>query len=121
MPDTPIKPPVPTVKFADWPRIPVDTTDGSPHNQLTTLGRRVAYDWIMGPEGPYQDPEQSMVTTVRGAVGAALLHLMELGLIDVDTDRLNGSDSFPWGLTDCRPTTAPAPEQPGDHPAATDA
>jgi hypothetical protein len=46
---------------------------------------------------------------------------MELGLIDVDLDRLNGSDSFPWGLDDCRPDTAQPPQQATDHPAAADA
>ncbi|MEU2426958.1 hypothetical protein ABZ619_39100 [Streptomyces sp. NPDC007851] len=121
MPDTPTKPPVPTVKFADWPRIPVDTSEGSAHDRLTTIARRVANDWVMSPEGPYQHPEQSMPTTIRGLVGAALLHLMELGLVDVDLERLYGSDSFPWGLNDCRPDTTQPPQQPGDHPAATDA
>ena len=112
---------MPIVKFADWPRIPVDTADGGLHDQLTTLGRRPAHEWVMGPDGPYSHAEQSMTQTIRGAVGAALLHLMELGLIDVDEARLNGSESFPWGLTDCRPDITPAPEQTVDHPAATDA
>lgn len=106
------KPPVPIVKFEGWPRIPVDTAEGSLHHQVTTIGRRAAYEWIMGPEGPYTHPEQSMPATTRGMVGAALLHLMELGLVDVDTDRLNSTDSFPWSLTDCRPDPA-APATPG--------
>lgn len=115
MPETP-KPPVPVHKFEEWPRIPVDTAEGGLHDRLTTLGRRPSHEWVMGPDGPYKQPEQSMVQTVRGIVGAALLHLMELGLIDVDVDRLNGSESFPWGLTDCRP----APGQTANHPAAAD-
>lgn len=117
MTDTP-KPPVPAVKFADWPRIPVDTAEGSLHHQLTTLARRPAHEWVTGADGPYSHAEQTMTQTVRGIVGAALLHLMELGLIDVDTDRLNSSESFPWGLTDCRPDTTPAPEQAANQPAA---
>jgi hypothetical protein len=100
------KPPVPTAQFHDWPRIPVDTAEGSLHYQLTTLGRRVAYDWVMGPEGPYSHPEQSMAQTLRGAVGEALLHLMELGLIDVDTARMTTAPGFPWARNDARPDPA---------------
>jgi len=112
------KPPVPAVKFLPWPRIPVDTADGSIHYQLTNIGRRVAYDWIMGPDGPYEHPEQSMSATVRGLVGVTLLHLLELGLIDVDTDRMAAADGIPWGLTDCRPNPT---EQPAGRTEATDA
>lgn len=108
---------MPAVKFAYWPRIPVDTADGSLHHQLTTLGRRPAHEWITGPDGPYSHAEQSMAQTIRGIVGTALLHLMELGLIDVDVERLNGSESFPWGLTDVRPAPAPPSDE---QPMATD-
>ncbi|MEE1838161.1 hypothetical protein [Streptomyces sp. SP17KL33] len=102
---TPAKPPVPAAKFLDWPRIPTDTGEGTRHYQLTTIGRRVAYDWITGPDGPYKHPEQTMAQTIRGAVGEALLHLLELGLIDIDTDRIDSAPGIPWARTDFRPDT----------------
>ncbi|MFD0035573.1 hypothetical protein ACFVJK_46870 [Streptomyces sp. NPDC127172] len=107
MTDTTPKPPVPAAKFQDWPRIPVDTAEGSVHYQLTTIGRRVAQEWIMGPDGPYTHPEQTMTATVRGLVGVTLLHLMELGLVDVDAARMAAADGIPWSLNDFRPDTAP--------------
>lgn len=97
------KPPLPAAKFLPWPRIPVDTGEGSLHQRLTTVARRPANEWINGPDGPYAHPEQHMVATIRGLVGEALLHLMELGLIDVDTDRLDNPNGLPWARNDCRP------------------
>ncbi|MFG3287330.1 hypothetical protein ACGF3G_00710 [Streptomyces sp. NPDC048179] len=97
------KPPLPVAQFHDWPRIPVNTAEGSRHDQMTSIGRRVATDWVLGPEGPYNRREQTMAQTIRGAVSAALLHLMELGLIDVDTARLDAAPGIPWGFNDCRP------------------
>ncbi|MFI5814914.1 hypothetical protein ACIA7S_28645 [Streptomyces sp. NPDC051643] len=105
----PDKPPLPKVKFQDWPRIPVDTAEGSVHYRLTTVARRPAHEWVMGPDGPYHHPEQSMTQTVRGLVGEALLHLMELGVIDVDLERLDNPDGLPWARTDVRPTTEENP------------
>ncbi|MFE5037098.1 hypothetical protein [Streptomyces sp. NPDC056683] len=110
------KPTVPAAQFLEWPRIPVDTAEDSTHYRVTTIGRRVATDWVLGPDGPYNHAEQTMAQTIRGAVGAALLHLMELGLIDVDTDRMAAAPGIPWGLHDCRPDVIPAPPAPGDDP-----
>jgi len=97
------KPPVPAHTFGDWPRIPVDTSEGSRHYELTSIGRRVATEWVLGPAGPYHNPTQTMAQTIRGAVGEALLHLLELGLIDVDTARLESAHGIPWGRNDARP------------------
>ncbi|WP_333745793.1 hypothetical protein [Streptomyces sp. IBSBF 2950] len=101
----PAKPPVPAAKFLDWPRIPVDTGEGTRHYNLTSIGRRVATEWVLGPNGPYNHPEQTMAQTIRGAVGEALLHLLELGLIDIDTARLDSAPGIPWARNDCRPNT----------------
>lgn len=97
------KPPLPAAKFLDWPRISVDTTEGSTHYGLTNIARRVATIWVKGPDGPYSHPGQTMSETIGGVVGAALLHLMELGLIDADTARLDAAPGIPWGLDDFRP------------------
>jgi hypothetical protein len=121
MTDTTPKPPVPAVKFLDWPRIPVDTAEGRAHDQLTTIGRRVAHDWVMGPDGPYNHPEQNMTQTIRGLVGVTLLHLMELGLVDVDTERMAAADGIPWSLNDFRPDVVQPPQQRGDRPRSADA
>jgi hypothetical protein len=103
MTDRAPKPPLPAAKFKDWPRIPVPTEEGSLHYRLTTVARRPAAEWVMGPDGPYHHPDMSMAQTIRGAVAQALLHLMELGVIDVDTDRLDNPHGLPWSLTDFRP------------------
>jgi hypothetical protein len=121
MTDTTPKPPVPAAKFQDWPRIPVDTAEGSEHYQLTTIGRRVAHEWVMGPDGPYNNAEQTMTQTVRGLVGVTLLHLMELGLIDVDTERMAAAPGIPWALDDFRPDVVQPPQHDGDRPRSADA
>jgi hypothetical protein len=115
------KPPLPAAKFCDWPRIPVDTAEGSTHYALTSIGRRVATDWVLGPDGPYNHAEQTMAQTIRGAVGAALLHLMELGLIDADTDRMAAAPGIPWGFDDGRPGVILPPPAAGDDPRSADA
>lgn len=99
------KPPLPVAQFQDWPRIPVPTEEGSLHYRLTTVARRPASEWVMGPDGPYHQPDMTMAQTIRGAVAQALLHLMELGVIDVDTERLDTPHGLPWSLNDFRPAS----------------
>jgi hypothetical protein len=113
------KPPVPGHTFGGWPRIPVDTGEGSRHYEMTRIGRRAATEWILGPAGPYKNPTQTMAQTIRGAVGEALLHLMELGLIDVDVARLESAHGIPWARKDFRPDREP-PQHIGDGANAED-
>jgi hypothetical protein len=105
MTDRAPKPPLPAATFAPFPRIPVDTEEGSLHYRLTTIARRPAAEWVMGPDGPYKHPDMTMAQTIRGAVAEALLHLMELGVIDVDTERLDAPHGLPWARDDFRPAS----------------
>ncbi|MDX3672764.1 hypothetical protein [Streptomyces europaeiscabiei] len=101
---TPAKPPVPAAMFLDWPRIPVDTSEDSPYTRIHRIANRAAGDWILGDEGPYKQ-EMALAHIVRGAVGEALVHLLELGLIDIDTARIKSAPGIPWARKDCRPDT----------------
>ncbi|MEU2426957.1 hypothetical protein ABZ619_39095 [Streptomyces sp. NPDC007851] len=93
MPDTP-KPPLPAGMFDEWPRIVVDTSRGTPHHRIARLATHAADHWALGPDGPLKTP-QPLASTISGAVHEALLHLAELGLIDIDTDRLNAAKAIP--------------------------
>jgi len=104
MPDTP-KPPLPSRTFDDWPRIPVDTRRLSPFRRVENIAERAASSWVTGPDGPYKDPGMTLHEIVSGAVHEGLLHLVELGLIDIDLDRLNGASGYPMRRSDCRPET----------------
>ena len=88
------KPPVPATMFDPWPRIPVDTSDASPFHRILSLGGYAADEWTFGPDGPYRRP-QPPATTSRGQLREALLHLLELGLIDIDTDRIDAAPGIP--------------------------
>ncbi|MEW2302036.1 hypothetical protein AB0958_19020 [Streptomyces sp. NPDC006655] len=110
MPDTP-KPPLPARTFDDWPRIDVDTSRGTPFHRIDNIAERAAAAWVTGPDGPYKRPGMTMHEIVSGALREGLLHLAELGLIDIDTDRLDAPSGYPMRRSDCRPTAPdPAPE-----------
>lgn len=100
------KPPIPGAMFADWPRIPVAEDDDGPFARVLRIGARAGSDWMLGPDGPYKHPEMTAAQATRGAVREALLHLLELGIIDVDVERLESAAGFPFGRSDCRPTDA---------------
>ncbi|MFE0207039.1 hypothetical protein [Streptomyces sp. NPDC058985] len=88
------KPPLPASMLDPWPRIPIDTTDGSDFHHLTRTAGAAATTWALGPEGAYAKG-LSLAEVVDGAVREALLHLLELGLIDIDDDRLNAAPGLP--------------------------
>ncbi|MGR3875742.1 hypothetical protein ACUXZZ_45235 (plasmid) [Streptomyces graminifolii] len=111
MTDTP-KPPLPARTFDDWPRIPVDTDRGSPFYRVDNLAERAANFWVTGPDGPYKQPGMTLHEIVSGAIHEGLLHLVELGLVDIDVERLNAASGWPARRIDCRPET-PAPEHRG--------
>lgn len=100
-PKTP-KPPLPAAMFLDWPRIPVDTAENTPYAYINRIAGRAARNWALGPDGPYHR-EQPLAHVIDRAVSEALLHLMELGLIDVDTARINAAPGIPWTRHDFRP------------------
>lgn len=91
MPD---KPPVPAGSFDPWHLIDVDTTEGGDTHRIMRIAESTATGWALGPEGPYKTP-QPMAHTVGGAVQEALMHLLELGLIDIDTERLHAARGIP--------------------------
>ena len=87
------KPPLPARMFDPWPRIPVDTEDAD-FRRIGRIGGHAATQWVLGPEGTYKQ-NLTLAETVDGAVREALLHLLELGLIDIDADRLNAAPGWP--------------------------
>ncbi|AYD81660.1 hypothetical protein SEA_KROMP_59 [Streptomyces phage Kromp] len=90
----PGKPPLPAGPFADWERIAVDERDGSDFAEILRLGSFAADNWTFSPAGPYQR-SQTAAEATRSQLREALLHLLELGLIDIDTDRLRAADGYP--------------------------
>jgi hypothetical protein len=89
------KPPLPTGFFDPWPRIPVDETDGGPFHEVLRLATFAADEWTFGPDGPYKQPRMTPAQATRGQIREGLLHLLELGLIDIDAERLNAATSLP--------------------------
>lgn len=89
------KPPLPAAYDVVFPRVTVDESDDSSFRTVLQLGMFAADMWTMGPDGPCQHTGQSPAAIARGEVREALLHLVELGLIDIDEDRLAAHQSWP--------------------------
>jgi hypothetical protein len=98
------KPPLPTDPFGDWERIPVNEQDGSDFAEILRIGTFAADNWTFSPDGPYQR-SQTAAEATRSQLREALLHLLELGLIDIDTGRLHAADGYPM-----QRSTTPTPE-----------
>ncbi|MEU4947693.1 hypothetical protein [Streptomyces lavendulae] len=88
------KPPVPNNWDNNWQRIPVDPTDPDTA-WILKLAVSGADGWALGPHGPLHDRGMALADITTGAVRHGLLHLLELGLIDIDTERLRQAGSFP--------------------------
>uniref|UniRef100_UPI003F491363 hypothetical protein n=1 Tax=Streptomyces sp. CA-141956 TaxID=3240051 RepID=UPI003F491363 len=89
------KPPLPSDWFADWPRIAIDTSDQSGFAAINRIAGFAASSWTCNsPDGPLETP-MPLMQAVDGAVREALLHLLELGLIDIDSERLHAAPSYP--------------------------
>lgn len=101
------KPPIPARMFDDWPRIPVDTSRDSVFTRVERIAQGAAAGRVLGPEGPYKRPDQSLAEIVHGAVREGLLHLAELGLIDIDAERLDAAHGYPIHRNTFRPTDGP--------------
>lgn len=93
------KPPLPAKMLDRWERMPIDTSEGSDYWQVRRIAARAADTYALGPDGPLKTP-QSLADTVSGAVNEALTHLLELGLIDIDTDRLHAAKGYPMSRKD---------------------
>ncbi|MEU6979626.1 hypothetical protein [Streptomyces sp. NPDC046371] len=88
------KPPTPT-GLNDWDRITVDTGTGNDFAIINRLAGSAAMAWaINSPRGPLKNP-MPLATAIDGAVHEALLHLLELGVIDIDTPRLREASAWP--------------------------
>lgn len=84
----PNKPALPDTTFGDYPRIPVDETEGSDFHEVLRIAALAAADWATGPNGPYRQPKMTGAESTRHQVREALLQLLELGVIDIDGERL---------------------------------
>ena len=93
MPET--KPPLPTRLYDPFPRITVDEAEGSAFAVALRLAVSAADRWTLGPEGPYQKPGQTGADVTCGHVREALLHLIELGFVDIDEERLRAAKGWP--------------------------
>lgn len=89
------KPPLPTGMFDDWPRIEVDQSEGSPFQDVLRHGGFAADDWTFSDDGPYKHPDMTKAAATRYQIREALLHLLELGLIDIDVERLVAAPGIP--------------------------
>lgn len=75
----------------------VDETKGSTFDRIRRIAVGAADGWMIGRNGPYQNPGMTGADVVRGQVRTALLHLLELGLISIDEQRLNEMRMYkPW-------------------------
>jgi hypothetical protein len=80
--------------FDPWPRIPVDTSEDSDFHRLNRIAGNAATGWALGPEGAYAQ-NLTLAEVVDGAVREALLHLLELGFIDIDPERMHAAPGWP--------------------------
>ncbi|WP_433364284.1 hypothetical protein [Streptosporangium sp. CA-115845] len=92
---TSTKPPLPSGMYDPFPRIAVDESEDSPFRRVLRLGVGVADNWMLGPDGPYKKPGQTGADITRAQVREALLHLLELGFIDIDVERLMAAPGYP--------------------------
>lgn len=88
------KPPLPARTFDPWPRIPIDTSPNSDFYRLDRIAGSAATGWALGPDGAYAQ-NRPLADIVDNAVREALLHLLELGLIDIDSQRMNAASGWP--------------------------
>jgi hypothetical protein len=93
------KPAIPTNPADPWPRVTVDESPGGPFDEILRTAGFAAADWTFGPDGPYKPP-QSAADTTRGQVREALLHLLELGFIDIDVERMHSVGYIPMRRRD---------------------
>lgn len=93
----PEKPPLPAIDFDVFPRITIDESEGGTFDRVLRTALFASAAWRFGPEGPNQVPGMTGAQITRGEVAEALLHLLELGVIDVDVERWEAMDWCPTG------------------------
>lgn len=89
-----MKPPVIQSPMDHQERVSVDTSDGSPFEQLMRVAMSAADAWTFSDDGPYKT-SQTAAQAARSQVREAMLHLLELGLIDIDAERLTAMEWIP--------------------------
>ncbi|MFG1683527.1 hypothetical protein ACGFNP_25385 [Nonomuraea sp. NPDC049269] len=83
--------------MSDHVTVTVDETEGSAFARIRRIAVGAANGWTLGPNGPYRKPGMAGADIAHGQVRAALLHLLELGLITIDEQRLNEMRMYqPW-------------------------
>jgi hypothetical protein len=89
------KPPIPAEWDQPFPRITVDESAEGAFDQVMHIAVSAADGWYLRgiTEGRLNDMSHSEIA--QGQVREALLHLLELGLIDIDEERLNGLHMYP--------------------------
>jgi hypothetical protein len=102
---TAAKPPLPTHAYELFPRIPV-VQDGS-FTKLLNLAVSAANRWTIGPDGPLQRPGMPGADITYTQLREALIHLLELGLIDIDEERMNAAYALPGDRMSFRPADLP--------------
>lgn len=80
------KPAFPTNPFEPWPYMPVDQTAGSDFQHLRRAAVLAADGLMLSDVRP--SPTAPRAQRTAAAVEEALLYLLEMGLIDVDEERL---------------------------------
>ncbi|MFE7118842.1 hypothetical protein ACFU99_25830 [Streptomyces sp. NPDC057654] len=88
------KPALPERIFDPFLRLRVDTSMGSAFADAHFIATRAATCWLLSPEGPYKKP-MTMADTVDSALREGLLHLLELGFIDIDEERMRAARGWP--------------------------
>ncbi|MFC8447602.1 DUF6085 family protein [Kitasatospora sp. NPDC057223] len=101
------KPPIPSGLPFDWPRIPIDDTDGTDAWQIIRIATRAGDQWALGEHGSYRQPGMSLSEITGGVIREALLHLLELGLIDIDGERMHGASGWPVRREQFLPAATP--------------
>lgn len=85
------KPPLPEEPWGDFTRVVIDETS-SEVEQILRLAMFAADDYV------YTDPPGLTDADIRAnGVREAILHLLELGLIDIDTKRVGADVAWPTG------------------------
>ncbi|GAA4221471.1 hypothetical protein FHR32_005101 [Streptosporangium album] len=99
------KPTLPTRMHDPFPRIDID--EAGAFAEVLSLAIAAANRWTFGPDGPYRQPGQTMADIARGQIREALLHLLELGFVDVDEERMKAAPGWPMDRMSSRPTDLP--------------
>lgn len=88
------KPALPTAPGDAWERIPLDNRDGL-FDRLVQAALFASDGWTFGPDGPHRNPGMTNVEITRQQFREGFAHLLELGFVDVDAERVNAAPFMP--------------------------